>query len=127
MGLLDMASSLLGGQPQGGGLMQVVLGLVNEHGGLQGLIEKLQASGLGDQAKSWVGTGENQPVSPDQIQGLLGGDKLRALAAQLGMNHQDAASGLAELLPKAVDRLTPGGQLPTEGQDLMGMLKGFLE
>ena len=127
MGLLDMAGSLLGGQRQGGGLMEVVLGLVNEHGGLQGLIGKLQASGLGEQAKSWVGTGENLPISPDQIQSLLGSDKLQALAAQLGMNHQDAAGGLAQMLPRVVDRMTPGGALPAEGQDLLGMLKGFLE
>jgi uncharacterized protein YidB (DUF937 family) len=127
MGLLDLAGSLFGGPQQGGGLMQVILGLVNEQGGLPGLINRLQASGLGEQARSWVGTGENLPVSPEQIQGLLGGDKLRVLAAQLGMNHQDAAHGLAELLPKAVDRMTPGGQVPAEGQDLMGLLKGFLD
>jgi uncharacterized protein YidB (DUF937 family) len=126
MGLLDIAGSLLGGQSQGGGLMNVVMGLVNEHGGLQGLISQLQASGLGEQAKSWVGTGENLPVSPDQIRSLLGSDKLQALAAQLGMNHQDAAGSLAELLPKAVDKMTPGGEVPAEGQDLMGMLKSFL-
>jgi uncharacterized protein YidB (DUF937 family) len=126
MGLMDLAGSLLGGQQQGGGLMAVVLGLVNEHGGLPGLIGKLQASGLGEQAKSWVGTGENLPVSPQQIQSLLGGDKLQALAAQLGMDSQDTAGGLAELLPRAVDRMTPGGELPAEGQDLMGMLKGLL-
>jgi uncharacterized protein YidB (DUF937 family) len=126
MGLMDLAGAMLGGQQQGGGLLEVVLGLVNEHGGLPGLISKLQASGLGDQAKSWVGTGENLPVSPEQIRGFLGGDKLQALAAQLGMDHQEAAGGLADLLPKAVDRMTPGGELPTEGQDLLGMLKGFL-
>ena len=123
MGLMDMAGSLLGGQHQGGGLMNVVMGLVNEHGGLQGLISKLQASGLGEQAKSWVGTGENLPVSPDQIQSFLGGDKLQALAAQKGMNHQEAASGLAELFPQAVDKMTPGGEVPVEGQELRHFAK----
>jgi len=127
MGLMDLAGAMLSGQRQGGGLLEVVMGLVNEHGGLPGLIQKLQASGLGEQAKSWVGTGENLPVSPEQIQSLLGSGKLQALAGQLGMDHQEAASGLADLLPKAVDRMTPEGHLPAEGQDLLGMLKGFLD
>jgi uncharacterized protein YidB (DUF937 family) len=126
MSLLDMAGSLLGGQHQQGGLMEAVLGLVNEHGGLQGLISKLQASGLGEQAKSWVGTGDNLPVSPEQIQSFLGGTKLQALAAQFGLGHQETASGLAELLPQAVDKLTPNGEIPTEGQDPMSMLKNLL-
>lgn len=127
MGLMDIAGSMLGGQSQGGGLMNIIMSLVNEHGGLPGLISKLQASGLGDQAKSWVGTGENLPLSAEQLQGLLGSGKLQALASQLGMEPQQAAGSLAELLPKAVDRMTPEGQLPAEGQDLMGMLKGFLD
>lgn len=127
MGLMDMAGSLLGGQGQGSGLMGIVMGLINEHGGLPGLISKLQASGLGDQAKSWVGTGENLPLSADQLQGFLGSGKLQALASQLGVDPQQAAGSLADLLPKAVDRMTPEGRMPAEGQDLMGMLKGFLD
>ncbi len=127
MGLMDIAGSLLGGQGQGSGLMNVILGLVNEHGGLPGLLSQLQRSGLGDQAKSWVGTGENLPLNVDQLQAFLGSGKLQALASQLGMEPGQAADSLADLLPKAVDRMTPGGQVPAEGEDLLGMLKGFLD
>ncbi len=127
MGLLDLAGSLLGGQSQGHGLLNVILGLVNEHGGLPGLISQLQRSGLGDHAASWVGTGENLPLSPEQLQAFLGSGKLQALASQLGLEPGQAAGSLADFLPKAVDRMTPQGQLPEEGEDLMGMLKGFLE
>lgn len=127
MGLMDIAGSLLGGQNQGGGLLNVIMGLVNEQGGLPGLISQLQRSGLGDQAKSWVGTGENLPLSPEQLQSFLGSGKLQALASQLGMEPGQAAGSLADLLPKAVDRMTPTGELPSEGQDLLGMLKGFLD
>jgi uncharacterized protein YidB (DUF937 family) len=128
MGLMDIAGSMLGGggQSQGNGLMGVVMGLVNEHGGLQGLLGKLQESGLGEQAKSWVSTGQNLPVGANQIQSLLGSDKLRALAGQLGLGQQETAGGLAEMLPQVIDRLTPNGQIPEGGTDLMGMLKGFL-
>lgn len=126
MGLMDMAGALFGGQPQGGGLLNIVMGLVNEHGGVQGLVSRMQAGGLGDQAKSWVGTGENLPISAGQLQDFLGSEKLQALASQFGMDHQDMASGLAEMLPKAVDHLTPGGEVPAQGQDLLGLLKGFL-
>lgn len=127
MGLMDLAGSILGGGGQSqGGLMGTIMALVNEHGGLQGLLGKLQEGGLGEQAKSWVGTGQNLPVDADQIQGLLGREKLEALADQLGMGHQEAAGGLANLLPQVVDKLTPNGHVPEEGADLGSMLKGFL-
>ena len=127
MGLLDIAGSLLGGGQEGqGGMMGMVTGLLKEQGGLQGLLGKLQEGGLGEQAASWVGKGENLPVSGAQIQALLGSDLIRGLAAKAGVGGEEAAGGLAGLLPQVVDKLTPDGQVPAGELDLMGVLKGLL-
>lgn len=137
MGLLDdlagQAMGALGGQPQNsqGGLLDGLMGLLNspQVGGLPGLLQKFQGSGLGDQVASWVGTGSNLPISADQIRQVLGGGHLEQLAQQAGLDHGQAADGLAQLLPQVVDHLTPGGQMP-QGGDLMGgaldLLKGKL-
>lgn len=127
MGLMDLAGSLLGGgSNQQGGMMGMVAGLIQQQGGLQGLLGKLNESGMGEQAASWVGRGQNLPISADQIQALLGSDTLKSLASQAGIGHQEAAGGLANLLPQVVDKLTPDGQVPQGEPDLMSTLKGLL-
>jgi len=84
-------------------------------GGLGGLLQNFQQKGLGDIVSSWVGTGENQPISPEQIQQGLGGDTLQKLAAQSGMSVGQASSHLASALPHLIDKLTPGGEMPDGG------------
>ena len=155
MGLLDSvlgaASSMLGQQQQqpqqgGGGLagmlggagglgalLPVVVGMLandGKMGGLGGLMEKFNQAGLGEQMKSWVGTGANAPVSGDEISSVLGNDVLGDLASKLGMSQGDAAGSLAQMLPGLIDKLTPNGQAPAGGLgnsgDLMGMLGGLL-
>ena len=157
MGLLDSvigaAGAMMGGQqrqqPQEGGLagmlgglggasglgalLPVVVGMLandGKLGGLGGLMEKFNNAGLGDAAKSWVGTGENAPISGDQIGQVLGGDMMGELASTLGMSQGDAAGSLAQMLPGLIDQLTPNGQAPAGGLgnsgDLMGMLGGLL-
>jgi uncharacterized protein YidB (DUF937 family) len=123
---MDLAGSLLGGQGSQSGMMGMVMGLLQQQGGLQGLLGKLNDSGLGEHAASWVGRGQNLPISADQIQALLGSDALKSLASQAGMGHEEAAGGLAQLLPQVVDKLTPEGQVPQGEPDLMGTLKGLL-
>ena len=128
MGLLDMVGGLMGqgGQAQGNPLMGAVMGLIQNHpGGLQGLLGQFQEKGLGDQVASWIGTGQNQPISAEHIQAALGSDQLQQLAGQAGLSHGEAASGLAELLPQVIDKLSPGGSLP-EGGGALDMLKKFL-
>lgn len=112
--LIGSIVSMLGqGTGQGGGI-----------GGLIGLVAKMQQSGLGDVARSWVGTGDNLPVSPDQLGGVLGQDTVSSMAGQLGMNSGDLLGQLAQMLPQVVDKLTPQGQIP-QG-DIGGMLGGLL-
>lgn len=144
MGLLD---SVIGSLGQGGGggqniqaqLIQAVLAMLTNSGGqdaglggLGGLLGKLQQGGLADAAASWVGTGQNAPVSPGQLESALGPDLLGTLARQLGIGQQEVAGHLSKVLPQMVDRMTPGGQLPQGnavpdmGQlgDLLGGLLG---
>jgi len=122
MGLLDgMAKGLLGKVLGGGSspLMDVVLGLINnpQTGGLQGLIQTFQEKGLGDAMSSWIGTGENQPVSGDQIQHALGSNLIEQIAQQIGSSKSEVSGGLANFLPQVIDKLTPNGKLP-EGDQL---------
>ncbi|KAF0182759.1 MAG: hypothetical protein FD164_955 [Nitrospirae bacterium] len=132
MGLLnDLAGSVLGG---GGSsqnqLLELVLNLVNnkETGGLAGLAKTFAEKGLGDAVSSWIGTGQNQPVSGDQITQALGSDQISDIAQKLGLGQQDAANGLAGLLPDVVDKLTPNGHVPDNDllEQGLTMLKGKL-
>ena len=122
-----------GGVAGGGGnnaaLLQAVLGMLGNDapgGGLNGLIEGFQRGGLGDVMSSWISSGQNQPISPDQLGQLLGPDALSALTHQTGGQSGDVLGQLAQLLPQVIDQLTPQGQVPASGlgntSDLLGML-----
>ncbi len=136
MGLLDsIAGQVLGSLGNGGasnaapgGLMDVVGGLLNNHpGGISGLITTFEQNGLGHIVASWVGTGQNLPISADQLQSVLGNEQVQAIAQKLGLSTQDISSHLANLLPQVVDQVTPGGTVP-EGNalgGLLGALKGL--
>lgn len=120
MGLLDsVVGALSGGQGGNGSLLDAAMQLINNQpGGLGGLVQSFQQGGLGEIVNSWVSTGQNLPISAEQLQSVLGGGQLQNIAAQLGIGADQAAGGLAELLPQMVDKLTPNGQLP-EGGDML--------
>jgi uncharacterized protein YidB (DUF937 family) len=130
MGLLDSVVGALGAGGGGGqpDLMKIVMGLMEQSGGLPGLLQKLQQGGLADQAASWVSTGQNLPVSGDQLSGALGGDLLGSLAKQVGMGQGDLSGSLAQMLPQLIDKMTPDGQVPAAGAmpDLGSLLGGLL-
>ena len=125
MGLLDeivkgVAGKFLGGS--GGAqnpLVDIALSLLTnpQTGGLGGLVETFKNKGLGDVMSSWIGTGQNLPISADQIQQVLGSDLIRQFAKKLGGSNEDVSGGLANLLPNLIDKLTPNGQLP--GKDVL--------
>ena len=108
MGLLD---GVLGGLV-GGKMAAMVNGLIERHGGVQGIVAQMESQGLGNTVKSWVGTGANLPLSADQIRAAFGTDVISGLAAKFGMNSQEFAQKLAQVLPQAVDKLTPNGVVP---------------
>lgn len=135
MGLLDSIAGLAGqamSSNQGGNpLVQGVLGMLQSHeGGLSGLIDKFKENGLGEIASSWVGTGENLPISADQLKGVLGNETLGQMASQLGISGDQLSGQLSGLLPQIIDKLTPDGEVASGGFDAtqaLGMLQSFLK
>ena len=107
MGLLD---GILGGAI-GAALATTINSLIEKHGGVKGLVDELEQKGLGPATKSWIGMGENQPVSPAQVNDALGANTLKDLAAKAGMSSEELAAKLSEYLPKAIDKLTPQGKI----------------
>jgi uncharacterized protein YidB (DUF937 family) len=95
---------LLGGGAAGGVLS----------GGLNDLLKQFEQSGQGDVAKSWVGTGPNKAIAPNDLANALGSDRINQLMQVSGMSRDDLLSGLSQQLPGVIDQLTPGGRVPTE-------------
>jgi len=129
MGLLDgllgeLMGSYLGGsqqrspfgsgsQMQGGNmLLQIALMMLQQNGGLEGVLGKFRQGGLAQQADSWVGTGKNMDVSGDQVQEVFGPSTMGDLASKLGMPAGQAGSVMAQILPELINQLTPQGQMP---------------
>lgn len=109
MGLLN---GLLGGVV-GAELTSLVQAAIERHGGLPGLVSQFEQQGLGGVVHSWVGTGANQPITADQLQKVLGSATVQQMAARFGINPQDLLQKLSQVLPQAVDKMTPTGVVPT--------------
>jgi uncharacterized protein YidB (DUF937 family) len=129
MDILDNLKSAVGGGNQNNDLMSTVMGLLGDQGGLNGLVSQFVSKGLGDVIGSWVGTGKNLPISADQLHSVLGSDTVKNLASKLGMDSGALTSQLSNLLPQAVDKLTPDGKVPegdimSKGMDMLGGLFG---
>lgn len=147
MGLLDsVLGQVLGGAQQQqpgaglgglgdlGGLAGALGGLLasnGEQGGLGGLVNKFEQAGMGDVIGSWIGKGENAPVSGNQLNDVLGSDTISAIAGKLGINAQTLLPLLATMLPALIDHLTPHGKVPEQGlgtqDDLLASLNGLLK
>jgi uncharacterized protein YidB (DUF937 family) len=115
MSLLDKVTSIFGGaEGEQGGLMSNVMKMLTDEqtGGLAGLVKVFEEKGLNDIISSWVGTGENKAITPDQIQNGLGLERLQQLTEGLGLSVDDVKAKLAGVLPGLIDKLTPEGKLP---------------
>jgi uncharacterized protein YidB (DUF937 family) len=132
MGLLDnLAGQILGGGNTQGNLVNAIMGLINSQqaGGLNGLVEQLATKGLGDIVNSWVSTGKNLPITPQQIQQGLGANTISSIASEVGITPEAVTSQLSQLLPQVVDKLTPNGSI-NESEILsqgINLLKGFMK
>jgi uncharacterized protein YidB (DUF937 family) len=127
MGLLDnlegmAAAKVAGSNPAAAGILEMIQ---NHPGGLNGLVQSFHQNGLGGLVNSWIGTGQNQPATSEQIQQVLGSGQVQALAQKLGVPPDLAASTLAQLLPTVVDKLTPNGSVP-EHSNVLQMGESFL-
>ena len=134
MGLLDSILGAASGKSDAPGgaapLIGVLGGLLAQSGGLQGLANKFSQSGQGNVFSSWVGMGENQPISGNQVQNALGSDQVSVLAAKMGVDPAQASHFLAEYLPKVVDKLTPAGKVDPSAdhqQGLASMIPSLLQ
>ncbi|MDG2232898.1 MAG: YidB family protein [Ilumatobacter sp.] len=128
MGLMDVLGGLTGSKaPKSGDpLMDALLPMLRKGGAigsLGGLLGKFTSAGLGGQANSWVGTGDNEPLSPDDVEQALGAFEVDRIADAAGLTRDEAKNGLASMIPGLVDKVSPGGSLPTG--DLGAVMKGF--
>ncbi len=130
MGLLDgLLENVLGigTQQSQGSMLQVALQVLEQNGGLPGIISKFEHGGMADHVGSWVGTGANMPISGAQLQEILGSGSIGEIAQRLELSHADASSGLAQTLPQVIDKLTPDGQVPADHGDLVARARAMLE
>jgi uncharacterized protein YidB (DUF937 family) len=150
MGLLDailggMMSGRVGGTPSGplggmvggstGGsnmqaqspLLLIIMQILQQNGGLEGILGKFQQAGYGQQAQSWIGTGQNQPIDPSALQQIFGQGQLGQIAQQLGITREQASTSVAQMLPQVVDEMTPAGQIPANHSDLVNEALAILQ
>jgi uncharacterized protein YidB (DUF937 family) len=114
---------------QTAGTMQAVTQLLNQSGGIQGLIQSFEQHGLGHVIGSWTSTGPNLPIEPNQLQNVLGADRVSDLSQKTGLPQNDLLQKLVHFLPLIVDRLTPDGQVKPDqfsGSNLLSLGKSLL-
>lgn len=112
----------------GGPLLGIVLGMLKKQGGLGGMLDKFRGAGLGQKADSWVSTGPNQPLNPDELERALGPEELEQIAQQTGLTVEQVREKLADGLPEVINQVTPDGQVPDEGSltSMLDKLTKFL-
>jgi uncharacterized protein YidB (DUF937 family) len=137
MGLLDTLFRSLSGQGSAGGAGGMGTALLNllasesgqdaaaagstdstspaaVSGGLNELVQRFEQNGFGDVIQSWIGSGSNQAISPDQLHQAIGSQTMDWLSQQTGMSHSQLLPLLAQALPLIVDRLTPNQRVPDQ-------------
>jgi uncharacterized protein YidB (DUF937 family) len=133
MGLLDNLVSQFAGGAQGQAINPVLTTIGSllggaQSGGLAALVAQFTQAGFGQHIQSWISTGQNLPISADQITQVLGSSRVQELARAAGIDPTQMSAHLSELLPQLIDHLTPSGQLPQGGaQDVLSALSGFLK
>jgi len=134
MGMLDaIANQVMGSLASSGDgrhaqVVNEIGGFIQSQGGLENLVANFHQKGLGNVVSSWIGSGQNLPISADQLTQVLGNAQVQAMAQKLGFSPQEMSGHLAELLPQVVDKLTPGGAMPSgAGGALASVLSGLMK
>ena len=129
MGMLDgLVGSVLGKvMGEKAGMAQVAMEMFNTNGGVGGILEKFKTGGLADAAASWVGTGDNIPVSADQISSVLGNDQIAATAEKFGIDPATLSAQIAEYLPSVVDKMTPNGAVEANSGNILSSVLGMFK
>ena len=137
MGLLDgLLGSVLGGMTGGQApqraqaenpLLMLALQLLQQNGGIEGLLGRFQQAGYGQQAQSWIGTGQNLPIDPSVLTQIFGQGQMGRIAQQMGLSPDEASGGLAQVLPNLIDEMTPQGQVTSDNSDLVNQALAILQ
>ena len=126
MSLLDSIEGAVMGGGQGG-IAQIATEMFNQNGGLNGVLDKLKAGGLGDVAASWVGKGANLPVSADQISSALGSGAIADMAAKFGISPDALSAQIAQHLPAVIDKMTPNGEVTADSGNILSSVLGMFK
>jgi uncharacterized protein YidB (DUF937 family) len=113
----NQAGGNAGGAPTGGGLGAGLGGVLaggSLGAGLKDLLDRFRQNGQDDKVQSWVSTGANKSIAPNEIEQALGEERIQWLMEQTGMPREQLLDGLSGELPQAIDKLTPDGRLPTD-------------
>ena len=129
MGLFDGVAGAVLGKMLGekSDMAKVAMEMFDKFGGIEGILAKFKESGLADVAATWVGTGENAPVSPNQITNALGADTIAEIAGKFGLSPEMLSGQLAQHLPNVIDKMTPKGEVNNNSTDLLGTILGMLK
>ena len=129
MGVFDTIAASVLDQMDGekAGTAKLAIEMFNQYGGLSGILAKFQDNGLADIAASWVGTGENKPISSQQITDVLGADTINQIAQKFDLDASVLSSQLAENLPKVVDKMTPNGEVSKHSNDLFKVVMSMMK
>ena len=122
----ELKKMVVGQEGETGGqssMLDNLLEMLNDQksGGITGLIQKFNEKGLGDHMSSWISTGENLPISADQIKDALGSDKIKELASKLNLGEHETSKSLADMLPHLINKLTPDGSVPHQDRLSQGI------
>ncbi len=129
MGFFDNVAGAVLGKLGGedGNMAQVAIDLFNQNGGVEGILQKFKDNGLAQQAASWVGTGENLAITPEQVARVLGEGTIADMAAKVGLTPEVISNKIAEHLPTIIDKLTPNGEVDGESGNLLSTVLSMLK
>ncbi len=129
MGLFDNVAGAVLGKMMGdkGGMAQIALDMFNQNGGLDGILAKFKEGGLAEQAASWVGKGDNMPISAEQLSSVLGSGAIAGMAAKFGVSPETLSAQIAEHFPTVIDKMTPDGEVNAGSGNLLSTVLGMLK
>ncbi|HEE0340387.1 TPA: DUF937 domain-containing protein [Serratia marcescens] len=119
----SVLGNILGGGANGKGIDYIaIMQWVEQQGGLQAILDKFRQGQFGDIVGSWLGNGENQPITGDHVQQALGSDAINQLAEKLGIDPAQASSTIAQFLPTVTDAASPNGEVQQDSNELGDMV-----
>jgi uncharacterized protein YidB (DUF937 family) len=129
MGLFDSVASAVLGQAMGdkAGMAKIAMEMLNQQGGLGGILTQFQQAGFAEQVATWVGKGENASISANQITAVLGSNMIANMSAKFGISPELLNNQLAQHLPAMIDKMTPNGKIDADSSHLLNTVLGILK